>query len=180
MRPVLLAACGLAVLAVGCGEDRRPSRENPVVLELSAPADAATVRAESVAVSGKVKPAGATVTVLGNEVAVERGSFTAEVALEPGANLIDVAASYEGRRPDFAAMRVVREQRVPLPDVVGDDADTAQDQLEGLGLKVTLRDAGGFLDPLLPGDPKVCAMEPPAPAEVLPGSAITLRVARDC
>jgi beta-lactam-binding protein with PASTA domain len=75
---------------------------------------------------------------------------------------------------------VVFEQRVALPDVVGRDADTAQEELEGLGLEVGTEDAGGFLDPLLPGDPKVCAMEPEAGTQVLPGSAVRLLTARDC
>ena len=39
---------------------------------------------------------------------------------------------------------------------MGTDADAAQEQLEGLGLNVSKQDAGGFFDPLLPGDPKVC------------------------
>ena len=67
-----------------------------------------------------------------------------------------------------------------LPDVSGSDADTAQEQLEGLGLKVSMDDAGGFFDPILPGDPKVCSMQPRAGAQVLPGSDVTLSVARDC
>ena len=67
-----------------------------------------------------------------------------------------------------------------LPDVGGSDADTAQEQLEGLGLKVSTQDAGGFFDSLLPGDPKVCSMRPRAGAQVLPGSEVALSVARDC
>jgi hypothetical protein len=120
------------------------------------------------------------VQVLGRDVAVDGGEFRTEVELEPGSNLIDVAASANGRRPDFAALRVVFEQRVVLPDVVGRDADTAQEELEGLGLEVKAEDAGGFLDPILPGDPKVCEMQPEAGAHVLPGSEVTVLTARDC
>jgi beta-lactam-binding protein with PASTA domain len=94
--------------------------------------------------------------------------------------LIDVAASANGRRPDFAVLRVVFEERVALPDVVGSDADTAQEQLEGLGLTVELENGGGFFDPILPGDPKVCELQPEPGTQVLPGSEVTVLVARDC
>ena len=149
-------------------------------LELGSPADGAVVRAETVEIRGVVQPRGAKVQVLGRDVAVDGGEFSTEVALEPGANLIDVAAGARGRRPDFAVTRVVREVRVPVPDLVGSDADTAQEQLEGLGLTARTENGGGFLDPLLPGDPKVCELRPRAGTQVLPGSEVTLRVARDC
>ena len=149
-------------------------------LELGSPADGAVVRAETVEIRGTVQPRGAQVQVLGREIAVDAGSFRAEVPLEPGANLIDIAAAARGRRPDFAVARIVREVRLPVPDVVGSDADTAQDQLEGLGLSVRSENAGGFFDPILPGDPKVCELRPRAGAQVLPGSEVTMLVARDC
>jgi Glucodextranase, domain B/PASTA domain len=182
MRTCTIAAlAGLALLAAACGEDPKPPRDEPEVrLTLTGPADGATMREDSVEISGSVKPARAAVRVLGQDVSVAGGRFATRVDLEPGANLIDVAASAGGRRPDFAALRVVFEQRVALPDVVGRDADTAREELEGLGLEVATEDAGGFLDPILPGDPKVCAMEPEAGAQVLPGSAVTLLTARDC
>jgi hypothetical protein len=138
------------------------------------------VRAERVSVTGSVQPAGAHVQVLGREVAVSGGSFTADVALQPGANLIDVSASARGRRPDFAAMRVVREVRVAIPDLLGADADSAQNQLETLGLKVKREAGGGFFEPILPGDPQVCESKPKAGTQVLPGSEVTLVTARDC
>jgi len=177
----LAAVLAVALLPAGCGEDEKPPQREPLVeLTLEAPADAATTRDERIAISGTVKPAGASVQVLGSDVDVEDGRFSTEVALEPGANLIDVAGSARGRRPDFAALRVVREQRVALPDLVGRDADTAQEELEGLGLEVATEDAGGFFDPLLPGGPKVCTMAPEAGAQVLPGTEVTLGIARDC
>ena len=175
------AVLALAALAPACGEDSEPPRNEPgVKLELGSPSDGAVVRSETVELRGTVLPRGASVKVLGREIAVDGGSFRTEVALEPGANLIDVAASANGRRPDFAALRVVREERVALPDVVGRDADAAQEELEALGLTVETDDAGGFLDPLLPGDPSVCDMQPGAGEQVLPGTAVTLLVARDC
>jgi len=180
--PVLVPLLGLAVLAAGCGgDDPQPPRKEPTVrLRLSTPADASVVRAESVQLAGSVRPTGAHVQVLGREVAVEGGRFVADVPLTPGANLIDVAASARGRRPDFAAMRIVREVRVAVPALDGRDADQARERLEGLGLKVSTRDGGGFFDPLLPGDPKVCESDPAAGAQVLPGSKIELTVARNC
>lgn len=182
MRTIALAAtCASALLAGGCGETPEPPRDEPLVrLELTEPADAATVDADRVAVRGSVRPPGASVAVLGGEVDVEGGRFSAEVELDPGANLIDVAASAEGRRPDFASLRIVRRVRVELPDVGGRDADTAREELEGLGLEVDVEDAGGFFDPILPGDPRVCSMEPESGTDVPPGSAVVLRVAREC
>jgi PASTA domain/Glucodextranase, domain B len=182
MRTCTIAAlAGLSLLAVACGDDpERPRPEPAVQLSLDGPRDGATLRDDHVEISGSVRPARAAVTVLGQDVSVDGGRFVTEVELEPGANLIDVAASAQERRPDFAALRLVFEQRVELPDVVGRDADTAQEELEGLGLEVSSEDAGGFLDPILPGDPKVCAMDPEAGRQVLPGSAVTLLVARDC
>jgi hypothetical protein len=182
MRRSLLAALAALTLLSACGEDS-PTPRGPapaVALELKSPADAAVVRADAVEIRGKVRPARAQVTVLGREVAVDRGSFATKVALEPGANLIDVAASARGRRPDFAATRVVREERVPVPDVIDRDADTARDQLEGLGLSVRTEDGGGFFDSILPGDPTVCEIDPAPGTQVLPGSEVTLVVARNC
>ncbi len=182
MRTCTIAAVvAVALLTAACGDDPEPPRAEPLVrLTLSGPDDGATMQSGTVEVTGSVKPARAAVQVLGRDVSVDGGEFRTEVELEPGSNLIDVAASANGRRPDFAALRVVFEERVSLPDVVGRDADTAQEELEGLGLEVTQEDAGSFLDGLLPGDPKVCEMQPGAGARVLPGSGVTMRVARDC
>jgi hypothetical protein len=182
MRTCPIAAfLAVTILTAGCGADERPPRREALVeLRLSSPQDGGITREERVEISGTVKPARASVQVLGSDVAVDGGRFSTKVALEPGANVIDVAASADGRRPDFAALRVVREQRVPLPGVVGRDADTAQEELEGLGMEVRTEDAGGFFDPLLPGGPKVCSMEPGAGEQVLPGTEVTLEVARDC
>jgi hypothetical protein len=177
--PVLAAFVALAGLA--CGGDREPPRrESGVKLELASPPDGEVVRSETVPIRGRVRPRGAHVRVVGREIAVDGGSFRADVPLEPGANLIDVSAHAPGRRPDFAVARIVYEQRLPVPDLVGSDADTAQEQLEGLGLTVRIENAGGFFDPLLPGDPEVCELDPSPGAQVLPGSEVTVVVARDC
>lgn len=178
---VLAAAAALAALAAACGDASAPPRDGPEVrLELGSPSDGTQVRAEAVEIRGTVRPQGAEVQVLGRKIAVDAGSFRAEVPLEPGANLIDVSAAARGRRPDFVTTRIVREVRVDVPDLVGRDADTAQDQLEGLGLTVHQQQAGGFFDPILPGDPKVCNTRPRAGFQAIPGSEVTLLVARDC
>jgi hypothetical protein len=181
-RALLVAVLpALTTLVAACGDDPAPRRKEPQVrVELGSPSDGTTVRSETVEIRGTVQPAGAQVKVLDREVEVAGGSFSAEVPLEPGGNVIDVSAAARGRRPDFAAMRVVREVRLPVPDLTGRDADSAQEQLEGLGLKVDTESGGGFFDPLLPGAPKVCHMRPRPGTLVLPGSDVTLWTARDC
>jgi hypothetical protein len=179
--PALAAAIALTALVAACGDDPGPPRPEPQVhLRLGSPPDGGVVPSETVELRGTVQPRGAQVKVLGREVAVDGGSFSTEVPLEPGANLIDISAGARGRRPDFVVARLVREVRLPIPDLAGSDADTAQEQLEGLGLTVKKEDAGGFLDPILPGDPKVCELRPAPGARVLPGTEVTLFVARDC
>ena len=164
-----------------CGDDAAPRGPEPKVRhQVTVPQDGATVRAETVAVEGTVAPASARVPVLGKDVGVDSGRWKASVPLEPGANLVDVAASADGRRSAFASLRIVLEVRLPVPDLAGSDADTAVDQLDGLGLKSKTEDAGGFLDPLLPGDPAVCSIKPDPGSQVLPGTSVTLAVARDC
>ena len=147
---------------------------------MTVPQDGATVRAETVAVEGTVQPAGARVQVLGKDVGVEGGRWHAEVPLEPGANLVDVAASADGRRPAFASLRIVLEVRVTVPDVTGDDADSAQDQLEGLGLKVVDGGRRRLPRPAAPGRSRRLLDQPEPGTQVLPGTDVTLAVARDC
>ena len=175
-------ACLACLLLAGCGGGEPGNRapEPRVTLRLTAPADAAVVRAGTVEIRGRVSPARAGVTVLGREAAVKDGTFVARVALEPGANVIDVAATATGRRAAFAALRIVREVRVPVPGVIGDDADTATERLEALGLKVERRSGGGLFDPLLPGEPRVCAVLPDPGTLVRPGATVRVTVARDC
>ena len=179
-RVTLPAVLVLAVLPLGCGDDPKPPRNEPeVTLSLSGPADAATVRTGSATITGTVRPAPRRPRARPRRVG-RRGQLQhrrrAAARRQPDRR----DASAPSRRPDFAVLRVVYEPRVALPDVSGSDADSAQEQLEGLGLKVSMEDAGGFFDSILPGDPKVCSMQPRAGAQVLPGSEVTLSVARDC
>jgi hypothetical protein len=176
--PLLCLACALALAA--CGGEERARPDPRVTLRLTAPTDLAIVRDESIEIGGTVAPPGAAVQVLGRDAAVEDGTFRAEVALRPGANVVDVSATAPGRRAAFAAVRVVREVRVPVPDLTGRDVETAAEQLQALGLDVVERRGGGLFDPLLPGDPKVCESRPGPGTEVLPGTTVELVVARAC
>ena len=61
----------------------------------------------------------------------------------------------------------------PMPDVTGQDADSAQQQLEDLGLTVTRQDATGPC----PGAPgTVCDQDPPPGTDVSDGDSATLSV----
>lgn len=178
--PVLAVCLGLGLAACGDEEPAAPKVLPAVRLDVTGPDDAATVDGDAVQVSGTVSPPGAAVTVLGRDVPVSGGSFATEVALEKGANLIDVAAVAAGRRPVTTAVRVVREVPVTVPDVAGDDLESASERLEALGLQVETEKGGGLFDDLLPGETGVCSSTPGAGTEVKPGSTVTLRVARVC
>jgi hypothetical protein len=168
------------VLVAGCGDDA-PSPPPPrVQLEVLAPADGRTVEDDSVEVRGRVTPAASEVQVRGQAVDVSGGTFVTQVALDEGANLIDVSASAARRRPTSTAVRVVRVSPVEIPDLVGEDAEEAIEQLEDLRLEVETRRGGGLLDDLLPGGLNVCAIDPAPGTEVRRGSTITVEVARSC
>ena len=171
----------LVLAAAGCGdadEPRAPLRG--VQLSLSAPTDAATVSDERVEIRGRVSPAGSEVRVLGRVVPVRGGRFVTEVALEEGANVVDVAASSANRRPATTAVRVVREVPVPIPDLVGEDAETAVEELRALNLEVERVEGGGLLDDLLGGDEAICAIDPSPGTEVRKGTTVTVETARGC
>jgi hypothetical protein len=179
-RPLLASILPVLVLA-GCGGDDRPSAPlRAVQLSLSSPGDAGTVEGDAVEVTGRVVPAASSVRVLGREVDVTSGSFTAEVTLEEGANLIDISASAPGRRSVSTALRVVREVPVEIPDLRGDDPAEARATLEGLGLQAELRRGGGLLEDLLPGEVAVCGSDPEHGTRVRPGTSVTLEVAKVC
>jgi hypothetical protein len=180
-RLALLALPLLALAPAGCGGDDRPATpQRAVRLDVREPRDTATVSGERVRVAGRVVPASAQVYVLGQPVAVEQGAFSVEVPLEEGANVVDVAAAAVGRRAVSTAVRVVREVPVEIPDVEGEDHDSAVERLEALGLRVQTRRRGGLLNEILPGGADVCRIEPEAGTRVRPGTTVTLVVARFC
>jgi len=183
-RSVLVVAC-LAAAAAGCGGDKQPRAQRPapsVDLSVTAPNDMATVREETVQVNGTVEPASADVLVLGQKAPVSGGgSFSATVALEPGANVIDVMATAPGRGPALTAFRVTREVPVTVPDLDGMNVDEIEDALKDAGLTPEVEQVGaGIIDELLPGDPSVCEQDPPPGAQVRRGSKVDVVVSKSC
>jgi hypothetical protein len=177
-RLVLLLAAGLALSA--CGETPRPATEPRVKLKLDAPDNGGSILADHVAVRGTVTPADAAVRVAGEDADVNDGVFAAEVALQPGGNVIDVTASSPGRRPATDAVRVMRDMRVKVPNVVGQTPEDAADALRTTGLTSVEERGGSWIDRLLPGDITVCATRPTAGALLDKGSSVTLETARNC
>jgi len=88
---LLAAACPLALAA--CGSSSSTASKPPVRLSVDAPGDGAVVRDGTVEISGRVSPAGASVTVLGRSATTAGGSFSAAVPLAAGDNVIDVMAT---------------------------------------------------------------------------------------
>jgi hypothetical protein len=173
---VLLAA----LVLTGCGDKAPAPPRTAVRLAVDSPSDFAVVRADSVQVRGRVRPASATVLVRGRRVTVTGGAFSARVALDAGTNVIDVLASAPDARAAETAFRVRRQVTVRVPDVRGERPKEAADRLAGLGLGAEKEDAGGLFDALLPGDPIVCETEPRAGATVDTGTTVKLLVAKGC
>jgi hypothetical protein len=176
------ALIGAVLFLAGCGgQDRAaPKPQPPVQLRVSSPSDTALVLGRTVRVSGSVNPSTAQVQVQGRSAQVSGGRFSSEVALEPGANVIDVAATARNRAAALTAFRVTREQRVTVPDLVGTGVDDAQRKIERRGLSLERKRGGGFLDPLVPKGLGVCEQEPAAGSEVRRGATVRVIVARAC
>ena len=179
---VIVFAC-LAAAAAGCGGDDGERAQRtlvPVELQVSSPADEAVVREETVQVRGTVEPAGSAVRVMGEDAAVSGGTFTAEVALEPGANVIDVMATARGREPAMTAVRVTRELNVEVPDLEGLEVTEAQERVADVGLELEVTESGGLFDDLLPGEPAVCSQDPEAGEQVRRGTKVQVETAKSC
>lgn len=178
------AVCAGAGAAVaGCGGDDdgppKPPTEH-VRLEISAPADGATVRRGTADVRGSVSPRAASVTVLGRPALVNDGRFTVVVPLEPGINVIDVMATAPRRLPTMTALRVTRDILVTVPDLTGLLEDELDARLDPLGLRADVERGGGLFDVLRPGEPVVCRQEPEAGARVRRGREVLVVVAKRC
>lgn len=176
-----LIATGCTCALVGCGgEELPPKREKPVQLEISAPVDTAVVQGASMLVSGHVSPPGARVRVQGRAARVSGGTFSSEVKLAQGPNVIDVAATASGRAAALTAFRVTREERVAVPELVGLAVDDAAREAGRLDLKLESERGGGFLDPLVPRRIGVCEQSPRPGKQVRRGTAVSVLVARSC
>lgn len=177
----LLAGAACALIAIGCGGEKPATATAPVRLQVSTPSDQDTVREERVQLRGTVSPSGATVLVRGAKASVSGGSWSADVDLEPGVNVVDVLASAGTARPALTAVRVRRVVEVTVPDVVGLSADDARQQLEDANLEADLQtENGGFFDELLGGSPRVCDTTPSGGASVAPQTRVEVHLARDC
>ena len=177
-RLLLLLAAGLALSA--CGETPRAATQPRVTLKLTAPDDGGTTRDERVEIRGTVSPGDASVRVGGEDAEVSGGEFVAEVELLPGGNVIDVAATASGRRPASDAVRVERDMRVPVPELVGLEVEPATDALKAAGLEPVEERAGSWIDRLLGGTIQVCAISPPAATLVEKGTRVVMQTAREC
>ena len=175
---VATAVCGGAL--PGCAQDKPAPRPPPVRLTVLAPVDGAVVRGTDVEVSGRVRPAGAAVTVLGRPVTVTGGTFSERVALDAGGNVIDVVASSPRARPAMVAVRIVRQLTVAVPDLVGDSEGDARAALADAGLVADVRNVGGLFDQLLPVEARVCSTVPGAGEFVDRGATVQVDIARSC
>ena len=149
-------------------------------LRVSTPSDTALVLGSTVQVSGSVSPSTAQVQVQGQRAQVSGGRFSSEVSLEPGPNVIDVAATARNRSAALTAFRVTREQRVTVPDLVGTGVDDAERRTERRGLSLEPKRGGGFLDSLVPSGLAVCEQSPAAGDDVRRGTTVHVIVARAC
>src|SRR5215207_5776684 len=178
----LLAMSCVALAAGGCGGggDGSPRDPGRVRLEVTAPADETLVRGGTVDVRGRVSPKGAQVRVLGRPALVTSGAFTVVVPLEPGPNIVDIAATAGRRRPAFAALRVTRDILVTVPDLGGVAEEELEAQLEPLGLRPEIEREGGILEALRAGPRTVCEQQPAAGERVRRGRSIAVLVAKRC
>jgi hypothetical protein len=175
---VLLLAAGLALSA--CGETPRPTTEPRVKLKLSLPDDGRSIRDDRVLVRGTVTPADATVQVAGRTASVDSGQFSLTVPLDPGGNVIDVAATSPGRRPATDAVRIIRDMSVEIPALRGQSYTDAVDALKQLGLSASEDRGGTWLDKVLGTQFRVCTTQPVAGSLVQPKTNVIVATGPDC
>jgi hypothetical protein len=179
MRRLRLLMLGLPLVLAGCGHRERTPALAPVRLALTAPRDLSRVESKHVTVDGTVAPPDARVLVDGAQADVREGSFSADVELEGGANVIDVQAAAPRHPAAMTAVRVTRLVPVTVPDLRGADPDTAVAQLKARGLVPAVHDSG-LLDSIFPGSASVCDTDPPGGERVRVGSTVTVRTGKVC
>jgi hypothetical protein len=176
---VLATAAAASVALTACGA--AASRPEPQIhLQVSEPVDGAVVTSDSVTLTGNVTPLATSVLVLGHRVAVTHGSFSTQVALQPGSNLVDVLAGAAHDRAAMTAVRVYRQILVTIPNVSNDSPPNAAKALVALGLHVKLKDTDPFYAFLIPNGQGVCGTSPPAGHRVDPGATVTISVSKTC
>ena len=104
--------------ATACGGSDESAETAPtpssVTVQIAAPADGSSMRANRVTVRGTVTPPDATVQIVGQKAQVGNGVFTASVPLRPGSNTIDVVASAPGAAPASKTITVARAESGPV------------------------------------------------------------------
>jgi hypothetical protein len=169
------------VVVAGCGGNDPPKLPTEHVrLSVTAPVDRASVRRGTVDVQGRVSPKRSEVAVLGRPALVTDGRFTVVVPLEPGMNVIDVAATAPRRLPALTAVRVTRDVLVTVPELSGLLENELDSRLEPLGLRADVTRGGGLFDLLRGGDPRVCEQSPQPGARVRRGRVVDVIIARKC
>ncbi len=176
---VLAAVAAASVALSACGS-AAPHPEPQIHLQVSEPVDGAVVSSGSVTLSGSVTPLATSVLVLGRRVSVTRGSFSTQVALQPGSNLLDVLAGAVRDQAAMTAVRVYRQILVTIPNVSNDSPPNAAKALVALGLHVKLNDTDPFYSFLIPGGQGVCGTSPGAGRRVDPGATVTISVSKTC
>jgi hypothetical protein len=105
----------VSLVVAACGGSKTTAASTASI-QITAPADGSSVRADRVTVRGTVTPADATVQILGKPAQVGNGVFAGSVPLHRGANTIDVVASAAGSTPATTTITVNRpgpQQRKP-------------------------------------------------------------------
>ena len=181
-RSVALAApavLGVLVLVSGCGTSNGPP-VRPAQVSVDSPSDSTRVLSASVTVQGSVSPPNAAVLVGGRPATVSGGTYSAQVALRPGSNVVDVLAGSPPQSAAMTAVRIFRQVAVSLPDLSGLSPADATGQLTGLGLKADVHEDAGLLESFLPGDPAVCSTSPSPGQSVQPGATVAVTVSKTC
>jgi hypothetical protein len=113
----VIAALVLPLGTAACGSSGDSAKTAPtnssVKVQITAPVDGSSIRADRVTVRGTVTPPDATVQIVGQPAQVGNGVFTGSVPLHRGSNTIDVVASAAGSAPATTTITVKRPGQRP-------------------------------------------------------------------